>query len=152
MYDIIARRRSRLRGTPAHLIFQSKPKHQAQQSQVTIHTVKYFQGSTMLLPHPGQSSQHGLCTHNKAVQLALEKPGVEVDDSGVGQLLLQAALQIIGHLPHLPPPLLLFLHQSKSTRILTKPGKVCVARQIAIRSGYLLLSSVLVQDQRYGRC
>lgn len=58
---------------------------------------------------------HDLSVQNKASQLALEKPGIEVDDSGVGQLLLQAALQIIGYLPYLSAPLLLFLNCCKAT-------------------------------------
>lgn len=46
--------------------------------------------------------------------LALKEPGVEVYDGGEGQLLLEAALQVVGHLPHLPTPLLLLLHQPSS--------------------------------------
>ena len=69
---------------------------------------------------------HDLSVQNKASQLALEKPGIEVDDSGVGQLLLQAALQIIGYLPHLSAPLLPFLNCRKTTSaIRSKFGDQC---------------------------
>ena len=62
------------------------------------------------------ATRHSLSLTNAGVMqgLALKEPGVEVYDGGEGQLLLQAALQVVGHLPHLPAPLLLLLHQTNS--------------------------------------
>ncbi len=45
----------------------------------------------------------------QTAQLALEEPGVEVDDSREGQLLLHPPLQVIGNLAHQPAPCLFFL-------------------------------------------